>query len=99
MMERLHHFGEVQGEYSNFPMDLATSPFLPDELQEGDDITLGEGELVLLLSFVIKQGDTPRAAAHTHVKNKNNSFAMNLMAMCSPVNSENVVRVGVLCLT
>lgn len=70
LWERLHHLGEAQREYSDSPVDLATPPLLTNELEEGDDVTLGEGELVLLVPLVVEQGGAARAAENTARRNE-----------------------------
>jgi len=63
---RLHHLNDVQREHAAPPVDLAPPPLLANELQEGDDVALGEGELVGLLALVVQEGDAAGTATHTH---------------------------------
>ncbi|MEQ2171437.1 hypothetical protein GOODEAATRI_010693 [Goodea atripinnis] len=67
LWEELHHLCEVQWKYSSSPMDLAPPPLLINQLQEADDIALREGELVIILSLVVKQSDTSWAAVETDI--------------------------------
>lgn len=51
----LRDISEVEREDSCFPVDLAPTPLCPHQFQEGDDITLWEGQLVFLLTLIVEQ--------------------------------------------